>query len=141
MAESTDGLQIVACEDVDMLTALFKQLAEDEQTDTPRTDAQYREAMDTFLRKGEKAFIAVADGQTIGYALVMMDCAPLYLHHFYICRNARRKGAGTAFFHLLIQTLKAKEMSLDVFDWNERGKAFWRSLGFVPRNIQMRYHI
>jgi ribosomal protein S18 acetylase RimI-like enzyme len=50
----------------------------------------------------------------------------------------RRKGLGTAAFNLLMSELNTNSIDLDVFCWNERGQAFWRSLGFKERCIIMR---
>ncbi len=69
---------------------------------------------------------------------MITDRTPLYLRHFYICRDQRRKGYGTAAFHALLRTLGTNTVDLDVYVWNERGKAFWTSLGFAPRALMMR---
>ena len=127
------------CSGVAILSALFLELAEDEGSDISRTAEKAAEEMEDYLRRGEKAYLFRVCGEIVGYALVIMKRTPPYLHHFYICRGKRRKGYGTAAFKTLLKTLDIKTMDLDVFDWNERGKSFWKSLGFKPRAVIMRY--
>lgn len=133
------GLCIEPCDDTRLLAGLFFELAEDEQSDTKRTEQKAFEDMLSFLERGEKAYAFISDGSVAGYALVNTERTPPYLHHFYICRGERRKGYGTAAFRLLIEALETEVMDLDVYVWNERGNAFWGSLGFEPRATIMRY--
>jgi GNAT superfamily N-acetyltransferase len=132
-------LRIERCDDTELLCRLFRELAEDERSDVKRTDSEYREEMTRLLNRGELAYTVAAEGAVVGYALVDPCRKPHYLHHFYICRGKRLKGYGKAFFRLLLEELGVGEIDLDVYDWNERGKAFWSSLGFKPRAIIMRY--
>lgn len=134
-----NAVSIEPCSDVLFLSSLFLELAEDEGSDIHRTDQEAAEEMADFLERGEKAYIFIVSGNTAGYALVNINHTPPYLHHFYICRQYRRKGYGTSAFNMLINALVADEIDLDVYDWNERGKAFWGSLGFKPRAVIMRY--
>ncbi len=136
--EKVSNIGIEPCQDTELLSRLFLELGEDERSDIKRTQQQAFEDMEAFLERGEKAFKFTSDGKTAGYALVDGSREPFYLHHFYICRAERRKGAGTAAFNLLIETLGVREMDLEVYVWNERGRAFWNSLGFKPRAIKMR---
>jgi GNAT superfamily N-acetyltransferase len=132
-------IEIERSSDTGLLCRLFRELAEDERSDVMRTDSEYREEMSRLLGRGELAYIFSADGGVAGYALVDPFRKPYYLHHFYICRGQRLKGYGKAAFRLLLDTLKISKLDLDVYDWNERGKAFWASLGFTPRAVIMRY--
>lgn len=133
------SLKIEPCEDTALLTTLFLELAEDERSDVQRTQKQAFEEMTSYLSHGEKAYVFWAEGNIAGYALVVTGRKPPYLHHFYICRSERRKRYGTAAFKLLLEALNVNEMDLDVYEWNERGRAFWESLGFKPRAVIMRY--
>ncbi len=134
-----ESLKIEPCRDTAMLASLFQELVEDEPADVLRTEETALKEMEALLARGEKAYIFTAGSETAGYALVIEDRKPPYLHQFYTCRNERRKGYGTAAFALLLETLNINEMDLDVYVWNERGRAFWESLGFKPRAIIMRY--
>jgi GNAT superfamily N-acetyltransferase len=127
------------CSDVFLLSQLFLELAEDEKSDVRRTQQRAAEEMADFLNRGEKAYTFSVSEEVAGYALININRNPPYLHHFYICRDKRRKGYGTLAFNALLKVLAVSEMDLDVYDWNERGKEFWKSLGFKPRAIIMRY--
>lgn len=131
-------LMIRPCRDAALLAHMFKELAEDENTDTPRTDAQYRQCMEDFLESGESAYVFSAGDAVVGYALVTPGREPYYLRHFYIARSERRKGYGRGAFDLLLRSLGVDTIDLDVFVWNTRGIAFWTSLGFEPRCHMMR---
>ncbi|MGE5493834.1 MAG: N-acetyltransferase family protein [Burkholderiales bacterium] len=140
MPDKDNKLTIERCSDIELLSRLFRELAEDERSDVKRTEEDYREEMSKLLGRGELAYLfTTAKGGPAGYALVDPFRKPYYLRHFYICRGHRLKGYGKAAFRLLLDALKISEIDLDVFDWNERGKAFWNSLGFKPRAIIMRY--
>lgn len=131
---------IQPCADISLLARLYLELAEDEASDTRRTPDEAEEGLREALRSGDAAYAFIAEGSVVGYALVAPVRKPPYLRHFYICRNARREGYGTEAFHALLRTLGANTLDLDVFVWNERGKAFWASLGFAPRATIMRYN-
>ena len=134
------GIAAVPCEDALLLTEMFLELMADEHADTSATQEQAKQRMEEYLSHSDRAFTFRVHGEVVGYALVIYDRTPLYLRHFYICRNARRMGYGTAAFHALLKTLGTDTIDLDVFVWNERGKAFWTSLGFAPRALMMRYN-
>lgn len=127
------------CNDIALLSRMYIELMEDEKFDAHRTATEMYDGMSAFLRAGEIAYTFHAEEHLVGYALVNVSRVPFYLHHFYICRDARRQGFGTEAFHALLQTLGTEAIDLDVFVWNERGKAFWTSLGFAPRSTIMRY--
>ncbi len=116
-----------------------RMLIEDEQADNPMTIPQLEERMTAFLRSGYEAFLFEADGKNVGYALVDGTKTPPYLRHFFIGRECRRMGYGKAAFHALLEQLGTREIDIDVFVWNARGLAFWKSLGFAERCLMMRF--
>lgn len=132
-------LMVKKSSDISLLSHMYLELLEDEQADFKLSIQQAAKKMAAFLQDGEIAFIFSANGQVVGYALIIPNRQPVYLHHFYICRNARRHGFGTSAFDLIMQTLDIKTIDLDVFVWNTRGNTFWKSLGFEPRATIMRY--
>jgi len=138
--DSSGRITFQPCNDISLLSKLYNELSEDEANDARTTGKEMRERMAAFLHSGEVAYSFHAEDRVIGYALVNIRRTPFYLHHFYICRDARRQGFGTEAFRGLLQTLGTDTIDLDVFVWNERGKAFWTSLGFTPRATIMRYH-
>lgn len=138
-ASDAPKINIEPCGDIELLTKLFMELALDERSDVERTEKQAQEEMRALIGRGEKAYVFMSGKTAEGYALVNPERTPPYLHHFYICRKERRKGLGTAAYKALLETIGAKEIDLDVYLWNERGRAFWESLGFEPRALIMRY--
>lgn len=139
MAAMQERVTVQPCGDVALLSRLYLELAEDEASDTRRTAAEAEEGMQDTLRSGDAAYVFMAEGRVVGYALVASARKPPYLRHFYICRDARRHGYGTEAFRALLRALGTDIIDLDVFVWNERGRAFWASLGFTPRATIMRY--
>lgn len=136
---SARRLRLVPSTDITLLAQLYQGLLEDESFDIPRTLDELRDRMAGHLDAGEAAFLFMEGGRVVGYALIVVKKSPPYIHHFYICRDARRQGYGKEAFYALLDTLNADQMDLDVLVWNERGQKFWSSLGFVPRSIIMRY--
>jgi GNAT superfamily N-acetyltransferase len=95
--------------------------------------------MRAFLSGDYVAYFYKVGSETAGYALVRTSVTPKYLRQFFICREHRRKGYGTAFFRELLEALGERAIDIDVLYWNEAGIRFWESLGFQPRSIAMRY--
>ena len=72
---------------------------EDEQYDRIPDESFLRERWESFTNDEKYAvFLFVSEGLTAGYAVVHIDEDPMYLRHFYICREFRRKGIGTGAF-------------------------------------------
>ncbi len=58
---------------------------------------------------------------------------------FFICREHRRKGCGTRAPHALMEHLGETAIDLDVYRWNERAIAFYRSFGFREIFLHMNF--
>lgn len=94
--------------------------------------------MRSFINTDYKAYKFEEHGKIIGYALVNHIRQPLYLRHFFICRNSRRIGYGKLAFVKLLELLNTKNIDTEVMHWNNSGHEFWKSLGFTERSIYMR---
>lgn len=125
--------------DLDLLALLNKQLIEDEKHDNKMDVEQLKARMRLFISIDYRAYIIKKGQDVVGYALVDITRKPLYLRQFFICREFRRQGYGTAAFNKLMETLGASAIDIEVLSWNERGRSFWKSLGFCERSIYMRY--
>lgn len=132
-------MKIELCNDIELLASLNALLYEDENNDKIFSHSELKERVTNMLQKGCTAYLFTEDNTVLGYAIVNETLNPPYLHHFFICREYRRNKMGTKAFQALINHLNAETMDLDVFCWNERGKAFWKSLGFTERCYIMRY--
>lgn len=133
------GIRTCTPADVPALAQMNRMLIEDERAENDMTIPQLEARMAGFLAGEYRAFLFEAAGEGIGYALVNMSPTPLYLRQFFIRREKRRSGLGRAAFRALLQYLKTETIDIDVYVWNEAGRAFWQSLGFRERAVSMRY--
>ena len=134
----TLAVETAAEKDLHTLAELNRQLIEDEGHDNPMNVEQLRERMREFLRTDYAAYL-FREGEAVrGYALVDHRRSPVYLRQFYICRDSRRQGYGRAAFAKLKERLGADRIDIEVLYGNERGYAFWKSLGFAERSVYMR---
>ena len=133
-------MELVQCsvEQLPLIMALSGQLFEDEKSDNVFTEEELEHRLKNALESDTKAYLFYQEGELAGYALVKVKAKPIYLWHFFICRNMRRKHIGTEAFHLLMKELDTDTIDLDVYCWNDRGRSFWKSLGFQERGIIMR---
>lgn len=131
---ATITVKDAAPEDFPHLLLMNKQLMEDEQFDRPLSDDGLKKRWDEFLAGDRyRVLLFEEEKNTIGYAVVHMDRTPLYLRHFFIKREFRKRGYGTESFHKMLDFLNTGAIDLDVMSWNDRGYRFWRSLGFTER--------
>lgn len=126
-------------DDLDLLSEMFRHLGEDEKTDSVWDDLRIRETLLKYMGGGYNAYFFKKGDQLLGYALVNEKSFPFYLQHFFIRREHRRQHYGREAFGVLMHELGTDTIDLDVFVWNSRGLAFWRSLGFTDRCMMMRY--
>ncbi len=133
-------MEIVKCslEQVPLIKELSRQLFDDEKSDMVIKEEDLEHRLKSALETDTEGYLFYHEGELAGYALVRTKAKPMYLWHFFICRNMRRKHIGTKAFHLLMKELNTDTIDLDVFCWNERGKGFWKSLGFKERCLVMR---
>jgi GNAT superfamily N-acetyltransferase len=131
-------IQVCSHDDLDLLAILNKQLIEDEKHDNTMDVEQLKNRMKNFIETDYIAYKFVENDEIKGYALVNHKRDPLYLRHFFICRNNRRKGYGRLAFSKLTELLNTTNLDIEVMYWNEIGYKFWKSLGFKERSIYMR---
>ena len=136
-------MELKACDknDIPLLVEMNLELHQDEKHDyippVQELERRLREAMD----QGVKIYFFIYNGEIVGYTAVKVlvyEHYPPYIWHFFIKREHRRKGLGTLAIELLLKELKTDSLDLDVFVWNERGRSFWKSLGFRERAVLMR---
>jgi ribosomal protein S18 acetylase RimI-like enzyme len=133
-------LEIEPCTgaDIELLADLNRQLIEDEEYDVNLSLDKLKDRMSGFLENGYKAFLFKENNKVRGYALIDFKREPLYLRHYFICRDCRRLGYGTACLKLLLSELGTDKLDIEVMFWNARGYGFWKSFGFKERSIYMR---
>lgn len=133
------NLKKCSAQDAEKLAELNKQLIEDEKSDNKMSLGELQDRMKSFLETDYAAYFFMEGGSIIGYALVNVRTAPLYLRQFFIARNFRRNHKGRRAFELLLDELKTDKIDLEVLSWNEAGLKFWQSCGFAERSRYMRF--
>jgi GNAT superfamily N-acetyltransferase len=95
--------------------------------------------MAEWFAEGYRAVIFEMDRQIAGYALFTKTPEHIYLKHFFIEAEHRRQGTGRTAMQWLMKNAWDGEsrIRLDVLSGNERGFAFWKSLGFESYCITM----
>ena len=99
--------------DTGVLAQYNRMLIEDEKADNLMGTPELEQRMIEFLNSDYQAFFFEEEGKRVGYALVNMTKNPLYLRHFFICREERRKGYGKNAFFALLDYLNTDEIDLD----------------------------
>jgi GNAT superfamily N-acetyltransferase len=126
-------------DDVPILAEMNERLTRDENHRNRMTIPALRARMAKWLNEGSRAVLFEEDGQTVGYALFDKTPEHVYLKHFFIEAAHRRKRAGRTAMEWLMANVWIGEtrIRLDVLSGNERGIAFWKSLGFEDYCITM----
>jgi GNAT superfamily N-acetyltransferase len=80
-----------------------------------------------------RGVIFEVDSQPVGYTVFGLEAdATVNLRHFFIARERRRQGLGTAAMKLLVQNVipPGARVTVVVLARNEAGIRFWESLDF-----------
>jgi ribosomal protein S18 acetylase RimI-like enzyme len=109
------------------------------------TDSDSREGIDMFLRRNPGfSFVAIVDGRLVGTILVGHDGRRGHIHHLAVDVQSRNRGLASK----LVNAGRAKlaeagiqKCHLLVFQNNESGQAFWRTVGAQERPALALYSI
>ena len=128
-------------DDVPLIAAMNEQLTRDENHRNRMTIPALRARMTKWLAEGSRAVLFEDDGEVVGYVLFDKTPEHVYLKHFFIEDAHRRKGAGRTAMEWLMANVwnDERRVRLDVLTGNERGIAFWKSLGFESYCITMEW--
>jgi GNAT superfamily N-acetyltransferase len=88
----------------------------------------------------------LTDSKTVGYTIYRLQRQEfdnrdtVYIRHYFIERDYRRFGFGSEGLEKLRAEIFPKDVTiyLEVLTHNNRGRAFWQSLGFVEYSVTMR---
>ena len=83
-------------QDVALLAQMNRDLIRDEGHRNPMTLAELEERMAGWLQGEYEAVIFAQDGDAAGYALYRRSPEYVYLRHFYVRPECRRRGIGRA---------------------------------------------
>lgn len=132
-------IQKCTIDDCEYLAELNKELIHAESSDNPMTIKQLEQRMKDFLQTFYEAYFFIERDRVVGYALIKMDCEPLYLRQFLIIQEYRRRHYGEQAFQMLLSCLKTDSVDIEVLSNNDQGVKFWEKMGFVERHKYMRY--
>jgi len=104
-----------------------------------------KEGIDKFLRRNPTTnFIAEEDGKIVGSILCGHDGRRGYVYHTAVDMRYRGKGIGKKLVNSVINALKREginKAALVVFNNNEVGNGFWRSMGWEKRGDLNYYNL
>jgi len=122
------------------------QLHEDEGSKPMSIEAAEKRYRRWLRENSYKGVIFKVDGAPIGYVIYehrkehpdSRDTEAIYIRQFFIAREFRRKGYGTAAFTIVVDKFVPSNTSvkLNVKSSNPLGQQFWETLGFKPENTE-----
>lgn len=80
-------IQKCTIDDCEYLAELNQELIYAEGSDNPMTIRELKQRMKDFLQTFYEAYFFIERDRVVGYALIKMDCEPLYLRQFCLFRN------------------------------------------------------
>jgi N-acetylglutamate synthase len=102
------------------------------------SEADSRESVQAYLsRNPGMSFIATDDGAVVGAVLCGHDGRRGYLHHLAVHPQARRRSLGRRLVEQCLRALQQagiEKSHIFIFNQNEGGIAFWKSVGWTPRS-------
>ena len=97
-----------------------------------------REGISKYLiRNPSTCFVAVEQGCIIGVILTGHDGRRGYISHTAVSPAHQRQGIGKQLVETALKALEQQgihKVNLVVFSYNEKGNAFWESMGFTTRS-------
>ena len=102
------------------------------------SDADARDNILAYLNRNPgMSFIAATDGKVVGAILAGHDGRRGYIHHLAVHPSCRRQGFGRQLVDRAISVLRStgiQKVHIFIFNTNTDGIAFWKSVGWIPRN-------
>lgn len=134
-------IRLAGPKDSRILAEMNEQLIVDQAHENVLRGEQLVDRMASWLNGEYEAALGSVDGRPALYALWRPEGDnAIYLRQFFVARNFRRLGLGKT----AIDLLRADHwpahcrVSLEVLIHNEKGIAFWRSVGFRDYSITMK---
>ncbi len=119
-------INIAALDDCPALALMNRQLIDEgQQTNTMTVSELESRLRDWFQNGTYTGYSFKLNDEIIGYALV--DLSEMWVRHFFISREHRRKGYGKEAVGLLFEQLGVDKIGLSCMTDNVPGQAFWRS--------------
>jgi ribosomal protein S18 acetylase RimI-like enzyme len=139
-------LRSATLHDTPHLAHMNKRLIEDEGSSNPMTLEQLETRLRSWLNTEWRGVLFLNSTKVVGYAIYRLQRQEfdghdtVYIRHYYIERDYRRFGFGTEALQKLRSEVFPKNTTvyLEVLVHNDRGRAFWESLGFSEYSLTMR---
>jgi GNAT superfamily N-acetyltransferase len=131
--------RVATSADVPILARLNQQLIEDEGHRNPMTLSELETRMRSMLDGDYTATLFERGEQAVAYALWRNEPDWVYLRHFFVARDCRRRGIGTHAIRLLTDEVwpADKRIRVNVLIGNRPALEFWRAVGFVDYLITL----
>ena len=131
--------RVAGLENIGLLAQMNHDLIRDEGHCNPMTLAELEERMAGWLQGEYEAVLFEEDGAPIGYALYRWMPEFVYLRHFFVRPEFRRRGVGRAALAWLCANVwrDARRVRVDVLSHNAAGAVFWRATGFSDYAVTM----
>ena len=133
MDESRRELTFVRANDSDVtcLAELNFQLIQDEGHRNRMSVEELQQRISDWLREDYSGYLFQLNDLLIGYALYRHDPEYVYLRQFFVNEKHRRQGFGKSAMQWLYKNVwQGQRVRVEVLVTNERGVAFWKSIGF-----------
>lgn len=137
-------------EDVPVILALIKELAQYENLQNEVTATEEVLAESLYRRKAAEVILGVYDGMPVGYMLFFTSFSTflgkpgIYLEDLYIKPEYRKKGFGKTMLAQLAKMTVERgcgRLEWACLDWNEPSIKFYRGLGAVPMDGWTTYRL
>ena len=136
--------RLATLDDVPLLSAMNRQLVEDEQhRNRFKSDAWFEERMRGFLTTGGyTAVLFQVEGQTVAYALYVDHpdhSDTIYLRQIFVDRAWRRRGIGREAMRILKEEIwpPDKRLTVEVLVGNRAARAFYQAVGYREYSIEL----
>ncbi len=135
--------RIATLDDVAMLSAMNRQLVEDEgHRNRSKSDAWFAARMRDFLNGEYEAVLFELEGKVVAYALYTKhrdDKDSIYLRQLFVDRARRRQGIGREAIRILREEIWPEDMRLtvDVLVDNHTARAFYVAMGYRECSLEL----
>ena len=127
-------------DDVACLAEMNYRLIQDEGHSNNMSLEELHDRMSEWLQGAYTAILFQLKAQTIGYALFRQEHDCYYLRQFFVDTKYRRRGIGRNAIRWLHENAwKGTRVRVDVLVNNDRGIAFWRSIGFYDYCLTLEF--
>jgi GNAT superfamily N-acetyltransferase len=132
-------LRLAIAEDLELLARWNAQLIQDQDHEYRASHDELAARLAAWLAGDYTAAIAQVDREPVAYLLWRCDTNDVFLRQFFVSRRWRRRGLGRAIMEQAVgQFWAGQRIVLDVLSRNDRGQAFWRSIGFGDYSVRLR---